>query len=75
VAVDVDGFAVRLDRGLESAKRGVVLEQVGEGFGVADIVDRNDLEVRLQSPGRAIDVAADASEAVDADLECHRASS
>src|SRR5205823_11023649 len=75
VPVDLDGFALGLDRRLEGAQRGVVLEQVSECFRVADVVDRDDLEVRLQRPGRPIDVAADAPETVDADLECHRASS
>ena len=72
VAVHVDGIALDLDRRGKGAEGGVVLEQVAERLGVADIVHRDDLEVRLQVPGRAIDVAADASEAVDADLECHR---
>ena len=70
--IDVDRIAFRLDRGTESAERRVVLEQVGEGLGVADIVDGNDLEVRLQIRGRAVDVAADASETVDANFESHR---
>ena len=72
VAVDLDRLAFGLDRRAERAECGVVLEEVGERLGVADVVDGDDLETRLQVPRRAIDVAADAAEAVDADLECHR---
>src|SRR5205814_3573787 len=72
VAVDADGVAFGLDRGAERAERSVVLEQMRERLGVADVVDRDDLEVRLQFPGGPVDVAADASKAVDANLECHR---
>ena len=69
MAVDADGVAVGFDRRLERAQRGVVLEEMGEGLGIADVIDRNDVEVGLQLPGRPVNVAADASEAVDADLE------
>jgi hypothetical protein len=42
-----------------------VLQQVREGLGVADVVDRDDLKISLELVGCAVDVPADTSESVD----------
>src|SRR4029077_2594752 len=71
VSVHLDRVAFRAHGRSERAERRVVLQQVSERPGVADVVDGDDLEVGLEVPCRAIDVAADAAEAVDAYLDCH----
>jgi hypothetical protein len=55
VAVDLDALALRLDRRPERAQGGVVLQQVGESPGVADVVDGDDLEIGLARRRRGID--------------------
>ena len=55
----------------ERAEDRVVLEQVPERAGVRDVVDGDDLDVRVRLVRRAEDVAADAAEAVDADAYSH----
>src|SRR5207245_3089963 len=65
VPVDDDVIALGRDGWFEGAECGVVLEQVGEGVGVADVVDGHDFERRLQRVGRAVDVPADAAKTVD----------
>jgi hypothetical protein len=42
-----------------------VLQQVRKGLGVTEVVDRDDLEVRLELVGCAVDVPADPSESVN----------
>ncbi len=69
-AVDGDGVGARGDLVFEVAEDGVELEQVGEGGGRGQIVDRDDFEIRV-AEGGAKDVATDASEAVDAYLYRH----
>src|SRR5690606_37116266 len=57
----------------KASVRGVVLEQVRVGLRVAQVVDGDELQVVLPAAFvvRAQDVAADAAEAVDGDLEGH----
>ena len=57
--------------GVEDAADGVVLQQVGEGLVVGEVVHRDDLEVRALRESRAEVVASDAAEAVDSDLDRH----
>src|ERR1700704_5642565 len=45
---------------------------MGECWSVADVVDGDDLEVRFHRMRRAVDVAANTSEAIDTDLEGHK---
>ena len=70
-AVDVDDVVLRRDRLRQGAEARVVLQQVGEGVSVADVVYGDEVDVRLELERRAKDVAADASKAVDADLYTH----
>ena len=66
-------IAVDLDRALELAMHGVVARQVRIGFGAAQIVHRDDLDV-LVAPGfvqGTQDIAADAAVAVDGDADGH----
>ena len=70
-AVDRDRLAVDLDLAREAAEDRVVLEQVGERLRVGEVVDGDELEVGAGRVGGAEDVAADAPEAVDADLHSH----
>jgi hypothetical protein len=70
-AVDRDRLVVVGDVAVEAPEGGVVLEQVGEGVVVGEVVDRHDLDVQVMLgdgggvPGRPEEVAADAAEAVD----------
>jgi len=64
-AVDDHRVLGRLDAAAEDAVHGVVLEQVGEGRGLVDVVDQDDVEVRAALDGSAEDVAPDPAEAVD----------
>src|SRR5271169_159084 len=54
----------------EITENGVVLEQMREGLGVGNVVDRDELDVFVIERG-AHDVASDAAEAVDANLDGH----
>jgi hypothetical protein len=54
----------------ERAVHGVVLQEVGQGLRVRDVVDRDEVELRL-AECRAEYVAADTSETVDADTDRH----
>src|SRR5690606_5263528 len=66
-AADDERAAVDLDVVLERAVRRVVTEQVGEGLGVCQVVDRDDLQVAPALERGAEEAASDAAEAVDAD--------
>ena len=74
----LDGVAVDGDRvggvghlGLEAAQDGVVLQQVGGGRGVTQVVDSHDLDVRTLLQQRAEVVTTDAAKAVDAYADRH----
>src|SRR6266540_4229853 len=77
-----DRLAVHADRGfveahlaVEYTEGGVVLQQVREGAVVGQVVDGHDLDVALAAAGSvacgAVEVAADAAEAVDAYSDGH----
>jgi len=73
----LDGLAVHpelplagLDGPGEAPVDRVVLEQAGEGGGVGEVVDRDDLELGAGVQGPE-DQAADAAEAVDGDASGH----
>ena len=70
---DDDGVAVGLDRAGELAVRRVVLREVRVRLRIAEVVDRDDLEIVLLASFvvRAKDVAADAAVAVDGDFDGH----
>ena len=72
VAVDDDVVVVVVDGRVETARDRVVLEQVREGLVVGEVVHRDDLEVGALGESGTEVVAADAAEAVDADLYGHR---
>ena len=72
LAVDDDVVVVVVDGRVEATGDRVVLEQVGERLVVGEVVHRDDLEVGALGEGGAEVVAADAAEAVDADLYGHR---
>ena len=69
LAVDDDLLAVEFDGGVEAAGDGVVLEQVSEGLVIGEVVDRDDLEVTPLRQCCAEEVAADAAEPVDPNLD------
>jgi hypothetical protein len=72
VAIDDQGGAVHFDGALEAAVHRVVLEHVGQVVRLQQIVDGDDLDVAVEILHRRTqDVAADAPEPVDADLDCH----
>ena len=71
LAVDDDVVVVVVDGRVETARDRVVLQQVGERLVVGEVVHRDDLEVGALGEGGAEVVAADAAEAVDADLYGH----
>ncbi len=55
---------------LKRAEDRVVLQQMGQRLGVGDVVRRDDLDGRVAGR-RPENVAADAAESVDADLDAH----
>ena len=55
------------------AENGVVLQQVCQRFRISQIVDRHEFQIRIIERG-AQHVAADASEAVNANFDCHNVS-
>ena len=67
VAADADEAVAGLDRDVEVAEHGVVLQQVRHRLRVAEVVRRDDLEVAAALDLRAQEVPADAAEAVDPD--------
>ena len=72
LAVDDEVVRVGRDLAVELAVDRVVLEEVSERVVVEQVVDGNDLDVRVRRGG-AEDEAADAAEAVDTDLDGHGA--
>ena len=74
ILADGDAAVPGLDRLIQVAENRVVLQQMGQRLGVGQIVDRDEIDVRLLLEGRAHDVAADAAEPVDTDLDCHECS-
>src|SRR5438270_37382 len=68
---DAYGVAVRADGRAEGPQRRVVLQKMGEGVSVADVVDGDDLEVRVELGGRPVDVPADPAEPVDPHFDGH----
>src|SRR5699024_424306 len=71
LAVDGDGLVVVGHLGIELAHDRVVLEQVGEGLVVGQVVDRHNLNVGALRDDGAEEVAPDAAEAVDAYTNRH----
>jgi hypothetical protein len=70
---DRDAVAAGLHVGLEVAEHRVVLEQVGEGGGIREVVDRDEIDISAAQRGTH-DVAANSPEPVDPDLHRHRSS-
>ena len=71
VAVDDQPVLADLDLALVGAEDGVVPEQVGEHLVVDQVVDPDEVDFGARRFRGAEQVAADAPEAVDADLHCH----
>ena len=61
-----------LDLALERAERRVVAQEVRHRLRIAEVVQRDDLEVGAERVLRAEEVPPDAAEAVDADANAHR---
>ena len=72
-AVDADRVALDLDAGKPAVRR-VVVEQVREDVRRREVVHGDDVELAAALQVRANEVAPDPAEAVDSNLECHRAS-
>ena len=71
LAADLDGVIVVGDFFGEASEDGVVLQEMGEGLVVSEIVDGNHLEVSAGCDKCAEVVAADAAKAVDSNLDGH----
>ncbi|OEV16744.1 hypothetical protein AN221_31565 [Streptomyces nanshensis] len=71
MTIDGDGVGGVADLCLETTQDGVVLQQVGRGRSVTQVVDSHDLDVRTLLEQRAEVVATDAAEAVDAYADRH----
>ena len=67
----LDDPVAERDVACERAEHRVVLQEVGHRLRVAEVVERDDLDVGAQLLLRAEEVAADPAEAVDADPGCH----
>ncbi len=70
---DGDGVVGMRDAVRQIAEDGIVLQKVRESLGVRDVVDGDELNVLVVQRG-AHDVAPDAAEAVDANLDGHSSS-
>src|SRR5579862_6843311 len=55
------------------AQDGIVLEQVGQGFGVGQVVDRHKFDIAVIERGTQ-HVAPDAAESINAYFDCHKTS-
>src|SRR5262249_34839641 len=66
-----DDAVADFDALAQRAEHGVELEQVPHRPRVAEVVDRDDLEVAVSLQVRTEEVPADAPEAVDAYARCH----
>jgi hypothetical protein len=75
LAVDDEVLVVEVDALREAAQHGVVLEQVSQRLVVRQVVDADDLDVGARRHDGTVEVAPDAAEAVDADLDGHLPSS
>ena len=73
VAIHDHVVALDQDRAGEFAVRGVIARQVRVGFGIAEIVDRNDLDIILFAAlvMSAQHIAADAAVAIDGNFDGH----
>ena len=69
LAIDDDLVAVELDGRVEASCDGVVLEEMRQRLVVGEVVHRNDLKLASLRERGAEEVAADAAEAVDTDLD------
>ena len=74
LAAGADDAVAELDLARERPEHRVVPQEVGHRLRVAEVVDRDDLDVRAELLLRAEEVAADPAEAVDADPGCHAVS-
>src|SRR5918997_1632646 len=72
LAVDDQRVLLGLDGALEGAVVAVVAQQVGVGLGVEEVVDGDDLEVRVAFQQGLVGLTSDPAEAVDPDS--HRSS-
>src|SRR6185437_9760135 len=70
ILVDGDLVAARLDVGLQIAENRVVLEQMRQGRGIRQVVDRDEVDLAA-ARRRAHDVATDAAESVDTNFDSH----
>ena len=71
-AVDRDRALTEADLAGEGSEHGVVLQQVGQGLGVRQVVDGDDLDIAaMRGRDRAVEVAPDTAETVDADTNSH----
>ena len=71
LSVDKDAVLGCFDGCVEAPHDRVVLEQVGHGGHRTQIVGGNDLDISAGLPHRPEEVAADATEAIDADTDSH----
>ena len=67
VVAGPDEAVAGLDREVERAEHGVVLQQVGHRLRIRDVVRRDELEVAAALEGSPEEVPADPAEAVDPD--------
>ena len=71
LAVNGDGVIVVADLTGETTHDGVVLQEVGQGLGVGEVVDGHDLEVSTLFGEGAEEVTANAAKPVDTNLDGH----
>ena len=71
-AIDDQIIAINFDRAAERTVDRIALEQPGIGLGIRQIVDRNQFEPAVRTlDDRARDIAPDAPETVDCNLDRH----
>ena len=67
---DHDGVAFHVNFALQTAQRGIVLEQVRQRLGVGQVIRRYEFNIRIVQ-ACPDDVSSNAAEAVDADFYGH----
>ncbi len=73
LVVDRDAVRAGGDLVRQIAQDGIVFQQVSQGFGIGEIVDRNEFDIAVIERSSE-HVSPDASESVDAYFNCHFAS-
>jgi hypothetical protein len=68
--IDNDGVIGRLDLLFQYAEDGIIFEEMGQGFGIGQVVDGHKLNTRVLAC-RPKEIPADPAKSIDSDLDTH----